>query len=249
MERTLVYFVSDVHLGLKEADPSEREERFLRFLGTIPDDALALYLLGDIWDFWYEYRDVVPREGARVLARLISLAAAGVQVCFIPGNHDLWSRDFFDSVGIRRVEQPLSVRLGDRTFCLGHGDALGGSSFRYGLTLKVFRSRLARRLFSTLHPWIAFRIAGAWSGGGRKRHAGYVFKGDESEPLYRFALGREEDYCIFGHFHQGLDAALPGGRRLVILEDWIGGGQPHAVFDTATSSFSVSPRSAGVRPE
>ena len=246
MERRLVYFVADVHLGLPERDPAGREARFLDFLDGIPKDARALYLLGDIWDFWYEYRDVVPREGARVVARLINLVDAGVDVVFVPGNHDIWTYSFFESLGIRKVLQPVSEKIGDRTFCLGHGDGLGGSDLFYGLTLKMFRSRFIQRLFSTLHPWIAFRMATAWSGDGRKRHSGYHFRGDESEPLYRFALGRTEDFCIFGHFHQEFDATLPGGRRMIILGDWISGGRPYAVFDAATSSFSL--HSGAARP-
>ena len=94
--RRLVYFVSDVHLGLRTADPVERERRFLSFLDGIPaEETRALYLLGDIWDFWYEYRDVVPREGARVVAKFIALMDEGVQVCFFPSNHDMCCFSFF----------------------------------------------------------------------------------------------------------------------------------------------------------
>ena len=238
--RSLVYFVADVHLGMRDADPAEREARFVSFLKGIPRDALALYLLGDIWDFWYEYRDVVPREGTRVVAELIALMDAGVEVYFIPGNHDIWTYSYFESLGIRKRLQPLNVRLGSKDFCLGHGDGLGGGPFLYGLTLKLFRSRVAQALFSALHPWIAFRLATGWSGSSRKKHSGYHFKG-ESEPLYRFAAGQKADYCIFGHFHDRVDMPLPGGGRLIVLGDWIDGGQPHAVFDTATSSFALYP--------
>ncbi|MBR4826311.1 MAG: UDP-2,3-diacylglucosamine diphosphatase, partial [Bacteroidales bacterium] len=148
--RNLVYFVSDVHLGLEGTAPAEREQRFVTFLQGIPRDALALYLLGDIWDFWFEYRDVVPREGARVVAELVALMNAGVDVYFFPGNHDLWTFSFFESLGMHKCEQPATVLIGDRTFCLGHGDGLGGSRFWYGLMLSIFRSRWARALYSTL---------------------------------------------------------------------------------------------------
>ncbi|MBR4809686.1 MAG: UDP-2,3-diacylglucosamine diphosphatase [Bacteroidales bacterium] len=237
--RTLVYFVADVHLGMQAYDPAERERRFVSFLKDIPRDALAVYLLGDIWDFWYEYRDVVPREGARVVAELIALVDAGVDVVFVPGNHDIWAYSFFESLGIRKCEQPLNVRIGDKSFCLGHGDSLGGGRVGYNLILKLFRSRFAQKAFSTLHPWIAWRLATSWSESSRKKHEGYHFRGTE-EPLYRFAAKQQADYCIFGHFHDRVDMPLPNGGRLIVLGDWMDGKQPHAVFDTASSSFSLS---------
>lgn len=240
--RSLVYFVSDVHLGLRSADPVEREERFISFLRGIPRDALALYLLGDIWDFWYEYRDVVPREGARVVAELIALMDAGVEVYFFSGNHDIWTFSFFSNLGMHKFDGVQTLRIGEKTFCLGHGDETFDSRGWYGFMLRVFRSRVAQALFSTLHPWLAYRLALAWSGGKRNSRPAYVFRG-EDEPLYRFAAAQEADFCIFGHYHCPVDMALPSGGRLVILGDWIGGGQPHAVFDTATSCLTVSPRS------
>ena len=242
-ERSLVYFVADVHLGLREGDPAEREQRFVDFLSGIPGDALALYLLGDIWDFWYEYHDVVPREGARVVARLVALMDAGVQVYFFPGNHDLWCFSFFESLGMRRCTQPQLVETGGRSFCLGHGDGIGGARPGYAFMLRVFKSRTAQALFSSLHPRIAFGLAKGWSGGNRKKHSAYHFKGEE-EPLYRFALQQSEqvhvDFFIFGHFHDSVDMLLPTGARLIVLKDWISGGTPHAVFDTASGDLKVT---------
>ena len=240
--RTLVYFAADVHLGYAGADPAEREERFLSFLRGIPRDALALYLLGDIWDFWYEYRDVVPREGARVVAELVALVNAGVEVYFFSGNHDIWTYSFFSNLGMHKFDGVQTLRIGEKTFCLGHGDDIGNGRGTYGFMLKVFRSRFAQALFSTLHPWVAYRLALGWSGGKRRSRGAYVFRGQE-EPLYRFAAAQKADFCIFGHYHCNVDIPLDGGGRLVILGDWISGGQPHAEFDTATSCLTVSPRS------
>lgn len=142
-ERNLTYFVSDVHLGLTVKDPAERESRFIAFLKSIPrDSAKSLFLLGDIWDFWYEYRDVVPREGSRVVAQLIDLMDAGVEVYFCEGNHDIWTYSFFEELGIKKFSQPFVCEIGGKTFCLGHGDALGGSKKGYGLMLKLFHCRL-----------------------------------------------------------------------------------------------------------
>lgn len=246
--RSLVWFVSDVHLGLRTADPAEREARFVAFLKRIPRDSAAVYLLGDIWDFWYEYRDVVPREGTRVIAELIALMDAGVQVFFFPGNHDMWCFSYFESLGMKRCEQPLLVETGGRTFCLGHGDGLGGGSFSYRFLHGLFSSRVTQWLFSLLHPWLAYRLGTGWSGNKRAAHNAYRFRG-EAEPLYKFALEQSEqvhvDYFVFGHFHDAVDMTLPSGARLIVLEDWIRGGTPHAVWDAANASFYVevsSPR-------
>jgi UDP-2,3-diacylglucosamine hydrolase len=240
--RTLVWFVSDVHLGLRTADPVEREARFLAFLKGIPRNSQAVYLLGDIWDFWYEYRDVVPREGARVVAELVSLMDAGVEVFFFPGNHDMWCFSFFESLGMKRCEQPQLVEIGGKSFCLGHGDGVGGGTFTYHFLNVVFTSRFTQWIFSLLHPWIAYRLGYGWSGGKREKHAKYRFRG-EQEPLYHFALEQSEqvhvDYFVFGHFHDAVDMTLPCGARLIVLEDWIGGGTPHAVFHSDTGELSV----------
>ena len=232
-ERTLVYFVADVHLGLKVGDPAEREARFLRFLGGIdPEKTRALYLLGDIWDFWYEYRDVIPHEGIRVVHALMTLMDAGVEVCFFPGNHDIWCYSFFERIGIRKLEQPCFLTLDAKTFCLGHGDELGRK--RHSFLYVLFHSRIVQALFSTLHPWIAYRFALAWSDSNRRKRKQYSFT--EDAPLYRYALQesaeRPVDFFVFGHYHVDVDRALPSGGRFVILKDWIGADRtPYAVFD------------------
>lgn len=236
-----VYFVSDVHLGLRAGDPDEREARFVRFLRELPrEGTAALCMLGDIWDFWYEYRDVVPREGARVVAQFIDLMDAGVEVCFFEGNHDIWTYSFFESLGMKKLRQPHVVEIGDKVFCLGHGDGLGGAKKSYGFMLKVFRSPFLQKLFSALHPWIAYRIGLGWSNSNRRTHKPYHFRGAD-EPLYKFADDFSEkqhvDFFVFGHFHDAVDLVLPTGSRLVVVKDWMDGGMPCAVL--SGSSFSL----------
>lgn len=237
MERTKSYFVADVHLGLGIGNPQEREDRFVQFLKSIRNpETKALYLLGDIWDFWFEYRDVIPREGARVVSELIQLLDEGVDVFFFEGNHDMWAFSFFESLGMKRLHQPYFTEIGGKTFCLGHGDGLGGAKWNYALMLKVFHSKVAQRLFSTLHPWLAYRFGLGWSNSNRRTHKPYEFKG-ESEPLYKFAASseRKADFYIFGHYHCSADATLPDGSRLFIVKDWMSGGAPHICFDSETS--------------
>lgn len=233
-ERNEYYFVSDVHLGLDLNDPADREARFVSFLKGIPrEKATALFMLGDIWDFWYEYRDVVPRCGTRVIAALVDLMDSGVQVWFCPGNHDIWCYSYFESLGMRRFDQPFYTELGGKRFCLGHGDALGGAGRGYSFMLKVFHNKVLQKMFSTLHPWIAFRIGLGLSNSNRRTHEPYHFRGAE-EPLYKFALSesgrREVDYFVFGHFHDAVDLVLPTGSRLIVLKDWMDGGEPFGRF-------------------
>lgn len=242
MERTLVYFISDVHLGLGTKDPAERESRFVSFLKSIPRDCTkAVYLMGDIWDFWYEYRDVIPREGIRVVSELIQLMDDGVEVFFFEGNHDIWCFSFFESIGMKKLTQPFHTKIGDRDFCLGHGDGVGGAKPGYKLMLKVFHCSWAQKLFSLLHPWLAFRIALGWSDSSRRSHEPYHFRGAD-EPLYKFAVSeatrQHTDFFIFGHFHDKVDLRLKNGERLIVIKDWMDGGTPHVLFDCRTGELS-----------
>ena len=228
------YFVSDVHLGLQVGDPAERESRFVAFLRSLPVDTESLYLLGDVWDFWYEYRDVVPKGYIRVFSALQDLMDRGVKVYFFQGNHDVWTYSYFEELGMKTLSQPYCVEIAGKTFCLGHGDGLGPVPFGYRFLRGLFHNRLAQFLFSLLHPWIAFRFGNGWSKGNRLSHdKEYVFRGDE-EPLYKFAEGFSEenkvDYFVFGHYHESVDLKLKSGSRLLILEDWIS-SSPYICFD------------------
>ncbi|MBR1633112.1 MAG: metallophosphoesterase [Bacteroidales bacterium] len=229
MSRNKVYFVADIHLGLDANDPAAREERFVQWLRDInTPETKAVWLLGDIWDFWYEYRDVMPREAFRAAAQISNLLDAGIEVNYIPGNHDIWLYSFWQKLGVRVVVQPQAVELGGRRFLLGHGDGLGGAAFGYRLMLRIFHSRVCQVLFNQLHPWIAFRFGTDWSNNNRRKHGGYHFRGAE-EPLYKYCVGYGPgaDFFIFGHFHDAVDTVLPTGARLIVLKDWIGDPQPH----------------------
>ena len=221
--RTLVYFVSDVHLGLDVNDPAGREDRFVRFLDGIPRNrTLALYLLGDIWDFWYEYRDVVPKGYSRVFASLSGLIREGVKVYFFKGNHDMWCFRYFEELGMEILD------------------------FWYKVMRKGFRSKVLQWMFSSLVPVrLAFAIGKGWSRRSRvARSEEYVFRGEE-EPLYKWAVEysshEKVDYFIFGHFHVGVDLTIPGGSRLLILKDWM---QPQSsnwiLFDLMSGCLGIS---------
>ncbi|MBR3562444.1 MAG: UDP-2,3-diacylglucosamine diphosphatase [Bacteroidales bacterium] len=232
MARTKTYFVADIHLGLRANDPAAREERFVQWLrSTRNPETKALWLLGDIWDFWYEYRDVIPREAARVTAQILELVDEGVEVYYIPGNHDIWLYSFWQEMGVKVLPQTQEIELCGKKFLLGHGDGLGGAKWGYRLMLKIFHSRVCQVLFNQLHPWLAYRFGTDWSNSNRRKHGGYKFKG-EAEPLYKFCADKPADFCIFGHFHDAVDMPLPSGSRLIVLKDWIGDPAPHyAVWD------------------
>ena len=232
MDRKLTYFVSDVHLGLQVADPADREGRFVSFLRDLPQETEAVYMLGDIWDFWYEYRDVVPKGYVRVFAALTDLIDRGVKVYFFPGNHDIWTYSYFEELGMTKLAQPCKVEIAGKTFCLGHGDGLGPTPLGYRFIKTIFNNRPLQILFSMLHPWFAYRLGNVWSKNSRlSHHEQYVFKGAD-EPLYQFAEAYPEkvDYFIFGHFHSQADVTMPGGSRLLLLKDWME-SSPYLCYD------------------
>lgn len=234
MEKKLTYFVSDVHLGLQVADPEDRERRFAGFLRSLPENTEAVYLLGDIWDFWYEYKDVVPKGYVRVLFALQELMDRGVKVYFFQGNHDVWTYRYFEELGMVKLVQPYVVQIAGKRFCLGHGDGLGPVPFGYRFLRGLFHNRLAQTLFSALHPWLAFRLGNGWSRNNRLAHDVQYEFGGENEPLYKFAKDfaseNEVDFFIFGHYHVEVDTVLPSGARLMILKDWIH-SSPYLCFD------------------
>ena len=243
MDRKLTYFVSDVHLGLQVNDPAGRERRFVDFLTSLPEETAALYLLGDIWDFWYEYRDVVPKGYVRVFAALQSLMDRGVDVYFFQGNHDIWTYSYFEELGMKKLTQPSVVEIEGKRFCLGHGDGLGPTPFGYRLIKFIFNNRTIQTLFSMLHPWIAYRIGNVWSKHSRLSHnEEYVFRGAE-ESLYKFSENysteNKVDYFIFGPYHAAADETLPGGARLLLLKDWMT-SSPYISFDGSNLNTSTN---------
>ena len=241
MERNLYYFVSDVHLGLDHMDPVARERRFAAFLKGLPSNTRALYLLGDIFDFWYEYKNVIPRRFTRTLGALADLVDRGVEVYFFNGNHDIWTYGYFEKeLGIKILQQPYVVEIEGKRFCLGHGDGLGKGDVGYKLLNGMFKNRFLQWLFSGVHPRWAFGLAHLWSRHNRLMHEDnpWEWKG-EDERIVKFAdrfqreCGDVIDYFIFGHFHYKTTMELPAGGRMFLLGDWVYGSDC-LVFDGQT---------------
>lgn len=228
--KELYYFVSDVHLGLDYLNPQERERKFARFLETLPPQTKELFLLGDIFDFWYEYKMVIPRGFTRTLGALASLVDRGVKVHFFNGNHDIWTYGYFrDELGLIMEEQPAVFELSGKRFCMGHGDGLDPKDRGYKLMNWGFKNRFLQVLFSAIHPRWAFGMGHAWSKHNRlTKGESYKFRG-EVEPLVKFSNdfqsrrsnGEKIDYFIFGHYHYKVSHPLSCGGELFILGEWI----------------------------
>lgn len=219
------FFVSDVHLGASGDVQGRRERLFVDFLKSLPDDTAGLFLLGDIFDFWVEYRDVVPRGFTRVFGELARLSDAGCKIWFFKGNHDYWVTDYFSrELGITVVDEPyMVVELLGRRFCVGHGDFLNCSDPKARLIFKMFRNRALITALKALPTHSVFKFARWWSSKSRKSSCDYKFDVAGSD-IESFAedFGRREkiDYFIFGHFHAPSRTSLECGATLYLLDDW-----------------------------
>lgn len=221
------YFTSDVHLGLQAFDPQDRQRRFVAFLESINNEQTqALYLLGDIWDFWHEWKNVVPKGYNEVFSAIRALISNDIKVYFCPGNHDMWTYGYFEKLGMTVIEQPYVFKIDGITYCVGHGDGLGKVDPGYRILSTIFHSRVCRWMFAhLLPPDLAMRLGQAWSRHNRlARGEKYIWKGAE-EPLARwcaeFAESRHIDFFIFGHYHVEVDQEIGKGSRLQVLDSWI----------------------------
>jgi UDP-2,3-diacylglucosamine hydrolase len=223
-----IYFISDVHLGAPAlANNHERELLFARWLDFIKDDVSELYLLGDIFDFWFEYRKVVPRGFTRILGRLADLSDNGVSVHFFTGNHDVWVFDYLpQEIGLTLHRDEFITEINGKKFFLAHGDGLDPADKGYLFLKKIFTSKTLQWWFSRIHPNFAFHLAHQWSKSSRlsKFNREEEFK-VKNECMYKFAekyLEKEWiDYFIFGHRHQMTNLEIKNGSRFILLGDWI----------------------------
>lgn len=242
MARTIVYFASDVHLGNRSANHIDRQTRFVEFLRSINNEnTLALYLLGDIWDFWYEWKSTVPKGYVKVFAAIVDLIDSGVKVYYTEGNHDIWAYGYFKELGMEYFPQPAFLELGGKKFCLLHGDRICFTRAKYRFMEWLFRNRVIQWMFSNLiHPSLAMKLGNALiSNNHLARMKPYVWKG-ESEPLMQYAAQvashSDIDYFIFGHLHVRVEETLPSGAKMFILESWVHGSAAMS-FDTVSGEM------------
>ena len=222
-----VYFISDIHLGARYiTDKRAHEQKVVAMLENIGKDATHIYLLGDILDYWFEYKTVVPRGYIRFFGALARLSDAGVKITWLVGNHDIWLFDYLrDELGVEIVDGAVVTEIDGKKFYLAHGDAVGKlnkKSFR--LIRGLFRNKLCQKLYSAIHPRWTVPFAYKWSSGSRKSHSGSSgWRGDDREMSIIFAknyLEKVDDkinFFIFGHRHLLVDKILKENSRFVIL--------------------------------
>jgi UDP-2,3-diacylglucosamine hydrolase len=224
-----VYFASDNHLGaptLKDSRP--REQKFLAWLQQIQSDAAAIFLMGDLFDFWFEYKTVVPKGFVRTLGKLAEIADSGIPIYFFVGNHDLWMSGYFEEeLGIPVFHSPQEVSINDSLFFIGHGDGLGPNDKGYKRMKKVFTSPFFQWLFRWVHPDIGVRIAQYLSVKNRliSGDEDAQFLGEDKEWLVAYSrrklAEKHRDYFVFGHRHLPLEIALNQQSQYINLGDWI----------------------------
>jgi UDP-2,3-diacylglucosamine hydrolase len=228
-ENTKVYFASDQHLGAPTQEASfSREKKFVAWLDEIKKDAEAIFLLGDLFDFWFEYKTVVPKGFVRVLGKLAEIKDSGIPIYFFVGNHDLWMNDYFEKeLNIPVYHNPQEFLINNNKIFIGHGDGLGPGDTAYKRMKKVFTFPLFKFMFKWLHPDLGVRL-GQYMSVKNKMISGdedAKFLGEENEWLVQYCKQKltetHYDYFVFGHRHLPLEIELSKNSKYINLGDWI----------------------------
>jgi UDP-2,3-diacylglucosamine hydrolase len=233
-----IFFASDFHLGVPSHEESlKREKLIVQWLDSIKHEAHSIYLVGDIFDFWFEYKYTIPRGFIRLQGKLAELRDAGIPIVFFTGNHDMWMFDYFTKeLDIPIFREPQFLEIGNHKILLGHGDGLGPGDHTYKFLKKFFNSSFCQWLFARLHPNLAFYIAQTWSRKSRitnlKREE--KFEGEEGEFLWVYCKELEQrkhhDFYIFGHRHLPLDLKITTNSRYINLGEWVH-FKTYAIYD------------------
>ena len=223
-----VYFASDFHLGApNKAASRQREKKIVRWLEHVSQDASHIFLVGDIFDFWYEYAQVVPKGFIRFQGKLAELIDKGIEITFFTGNHDMWMSGYFtEELGIPIYRRPQELYINDLSIHLAHGDGLGPGDHTYKMLKVLFESRVLRWCFSRLHPNFSLWFGHKWSVSNKVKHGlKEEFQSIEHEWLWHYCEEQEaqqhRNYYLFGHRHLVLDIPVKGGKsRYLNLGEW-----------------------------
>lgn len=233
-----IYFASDNHLGAPTNESSmTREKKFVRWLDQVKKDAGAIFLLGDLFDFWFEYKKVVPKGFVRVLGKLAQLRDSGIDIYFFVGNHDLWMGDYFErELNIRTFREVVEVRCEDKLFLIGHGDGLGPHDKGYKRMKKIFTNKACKWLFRWIHPDLGVALAQYLSIRSKLISGAedVKFLGEDKEWLVAYCKRKQKtkhyDYFLFGHRHLPMEIDLGQGATYINTGDWIN-YYSYAVFE------------------
>lgn len=233
-----IYFASDFHLGAPNNESSlEREKKIIKWLDQIRVDAYSIFLVGDIFDFWFEYKHAIPKGFARLQGKLAELTDSGIPVTFFTGNHDMWMFDYFpQQFNIPVYREPQRLEVNDIVLYIGHGDGLGPGDHTYKFLKRVFQNPLCQWLFARIHPNLGLSVANMWSRKSRISNSDKdeSFKGAEKEWLFQYSKEMEEkihhDFYIFGHRHLPLDLKINNRSRYINLGEWVN-YKTYGVFD------------------
>lgn len=228
-ETKKIYFLSDFHLGAPDhASSLAREKKIVSFLDEIKEDAAVIFLLGDMFDFWYEYKKVVPKGFVRLLGKLAELTDNGIVIHFFTGNHDMWMNGYFEKeLNITVHQEPTAFEFNNKRFLIGHGDGLGPGDHRYKFLKKIFRNKVSQAFFGMLHPSWGIGLADFFSRRSRAATGSgdEHFLGEDKEWLITYCkevLEKEHyDYFIFGHRHLPIEFRLSESSVYINLGDWI----------------------------
>jgi len=227
IKKNNIYFASDFHLGTPNLkDSHKRERKIVEWLDTIKVDAKCIYLVGDIFDFWFEYKKVVPKGFVRLLGKLADLSDNGTEIHFLVGNHDLWIKDYLkEEVGISvHHENIIALEQGKKIY-ISHGDGLGDGDYFYKFLRKIFTSKICQWLFARIHPNSAIALAQFWSNKSRKANTGNDKKNSKEEILVKYCKQKQKinpvDYYVFGHQHFPLEIPISENCQYINLGDWI----------------------------
>lgn len=228
-KKQIIYFISDAHLGIPDHKSSlEREKHLIKLLDIAQKEASEIFLLGDIFDFWFEYKSVVPKGFVRLLGKIAEITDSGIPVHYFIGNHDMWIFNYFThELGVIMHREPYEIKFSNKLFYIAHGDGLGPGDHGYKFIKSVFSSRISRALFSFLHPGIGTSLALFFSKRSRLANGSKddIFLGVEKERLIvhckEMINYKPYDYFIFGHRHLPLDIPIGPNAHYINTGDWV----------------------------